>query len=255
MMVRIVALCIVLTLGGLGHADAENIQARYDNALNLSASGDNVAAYDSLISIEKDGYRSGNLYYNLAVIATKLDSLSIAKLYYITASHYSETHQRALEGISYLDSRFPQRVAELPRLPWEQFFDWLQRTFGLKLLYWSVVLVANVGVILFMLGWYLGRPRWLRGAYMSAALFVITFLSVTLYIDKKDQRYDDGVLVSGQHALKEHPDASSAVVSQVYEGFAFTIDYQTSARQPGWVYVRMSNGMYGWLPKGVLRTI
>ncbi len=234
---------------------AQNVQARFDNALNLSASGDNIAAYDSLMSIEGDGHRSGKLYYNLGVIATKLDSLSVAKLYFVAAARYSDTRQYALDGISYLDSQFPQRVAELPRLPWEQFFDWLERTFGLKLLYWSVVLIANIGILLYMLGWYIGRPRWLRGAYISAVLYVITFLSVTLYIDSREHRFEDGVVISGQYPLKETPDTSSAVVSQVYEGFAFTIDRHVSAEHPGWVYVRMSNGLYGWLPAGILRTI
>jgi hypothetical protein len=236
-------------------ASAQNTQARFDDALNLSSLGDNIAAYDSLKSIEANGFRSGKLYYNLGVIATKLDSLSVAKLYFMAASRYADTRYPALEGITFLNSRFPQRVAELPRLPWEQFFDWLRRTIGLSLLFWSVVTIANVGILLYMLGWYIGRPRWLRGAYISAALYVVTFLFIVIYIDNREQRYEEGVIVLGQHALKELPDTSSAVVSQVYEGFSFTVDTQTSMQHPGWLYVRMSNGLYGWLPEGVLRTI
>ncbi len=254
-MVRYVLVLMYASLSMAQPVLAQSVQARFDDALNLSAAGDNIAAYDSLVSIQGDGHRSGKLYYNLGVIATKLDSLSVAKLYFIAASRYSDTREYALEGISYLDSRFPQRVAELPRLPWEQFFDWLQRTIGLKLLYWSVILIANIGILLYMLGWYIGRPRWLRGAYISAALYVITFLSITLHIDSREHRFEDGVVISGQYALKETPDTSSAVVSQVYEGFAFTIDRHKSLEIPGWVYVRMSNGLYGWLPDGILRTI
>jgi hypothetical protein len=246
---------MLISVVGFYQAKAQEIQARYDSALNLSASGDNIAAYDSLVSIEAEGHRSGNLYYNLGVIATKLDSLSVAKLYFIAASRYPDTRQPALEGISYLDSRFPQRIADLPRLPWEQLFDWLNRTFGLSLLYGSVVFIANIGIALYMMGWYIGRPRWLRGAYISAALYVITFLSVTLYIDSREQRFDEGVVITGQYALKESPDASSAVISQVHEGYAFTIDRHRSAQHPGWLYVRMSNGLYGWLQDGVIRTI
>lgn len=234
---------------------SQSTQARFDNALNLSTSGDNIAAYDSLLAIESDGHRSGKLYYNLGVIATKLDSLSVAKLYFIAASRYSETRPLALEGIQYLDSRFPQRVAELPRLPWEQFFDWLNRTFGISVLYWSVVAIANIGVLLYMLGWYVGRPRWLRGAYISATLYVVTFLAVTLYIDSREQRFDDAVIIRGQYALKETPDSNAAVVSQAYEGFSFTVDTKRSAEHPGWLYVRMSNGLFGWLPEGSLRSI
>ena len=255
MKLKSIFICVAILFSLIQTAEAQTTQARFDDALNLSAAGDNIAAYDSLKAIEYDGYRSGKLYYNLGVISTKLDSLSVAKLYFVAASRYTDTRQLAVDGISYLDSRFPQRVAELPRLPWEQFFDWLHRTFGLKLLYWSVVLIANIGILLYMLGWYVGRPRWLRGAYISAALYVVTFLTITLHIDNKLQRFEDGVVINGQHALKELPDTSSAVISQVYEGFAFTIDRHRSAEHPGWIYVRMSNGLYGWLPDGILRTI
>lgn len=234
---------------------SQSTQARFDNALNLSTSGDNIAAYDSLLAIESDGHRSGKLYYNLGVIATKLDSLPVAKLYFIAASRYSETRQLALEGIQYLDSRFPQRVAELPRLPWELFFDWLNRTVGITMLYWSVVAIANIGVLLYMLGWVVGRPRWLRGAYISAALYVVTFLAITLYIDSREQRFDDAVIIRGQFALKETPDSNAAVVSQAYEGFSFIVDTKRSAEHPGWLYVRMSNGLYGWLPQSSVRII
>lgn len=255
MMKRVLHLLIVIWVVFSAPTLAQNIQARFDEALNASALGDNISAYDSLRSIEADGFRSGNLYYNLGVISTKLDSLSVAKLYFIAASRYQDTRQIALEGITFLDSRFPQRVAALPRLPWEQFFDWLQRVVGITMLFLSIVVMANVGVLLFILGWYIGRPRWLRGAYISAALYVITFLSFTLYIDSRNQRYEDGVVIAGQFALKELPDPSSAVISQAHEGFSFTVDRERSMQHPGWLYVRMSNGLYGWLPKDALRTI
>jgi len=255
MNLRAIVLPIIIWAALTMPALCQNTQARFDDALNLSVSGDNISAYDSLRSIEADGFRSGKLYYNLGVISTKLDSLSVAKLYFIEASRYSDTRQYALEGIAHLDSRFPQRVAELPRLPWEQFFDWILRVIGLAMLFWSIVIIANIGVMLYMLGWYIGRPRWLRGAYISAALYVVTFLSIALYIDNREQRFKDGVIVTGQYALKELPDTTSAVLSQAYEGFSFTIDRQASLKHPGWLYVRMSNGLYGWLPEGALRTI
>lgn len=254
-MIRRLLSCLIVWMCFISANIAQSPQARFDDALNSSASGDNIAAYDSLRAIESEGYISGELYYNMGVIAAKLDSLSVAKLYFIAASRYRETRQLALDGVQYVDSRFPQKVAELPLLPWEQFFDWLVRTFGINLLYWSVVIIANIGVLLYMLGWYVGRPRWLRGAYISAALYVVTFLTITLYIDAREQRYDDAVIIQGQYALKDAPDSNAAVVSQAYEGFSFTVDGKRSAEHPGWLYVRMSNGLYGWLPDGSVRTI
>lgn len=234
---------------------AQTVQSRFDDANNLALQGNLTEAYNAYKALESEGHISGKLYYNLGIIAYQLDSLSVAKLYQIAAMRHNETHLKASEAITFLDSRFPQRIAELPKLPWEQLFDFLIRTFGLNILFTSVVIVANIGIILYMLGWWIGRPRWLRGAYLSAALYTLTFLSISLYIDYREQRYRDGVIIEGQYAVKEEPDPNSAVVSQAYEGFRFSVDLKRSAQRPGWYYVRMSNGLYGWLPQTSIRTI
>jgi hypothetical protein len=234
---------------------AQTVQSRFDEANNLALQGELTEAYAIYKTLEGEGQISGKLYYNMGVVAFQLDSLSVAKLYHIAAMRHNETRLQASEAITFLDSRFPQRIAELPKLPWEQFFDYLMRTFGLDILIASVVFVANTGIILYMLGWWIGRPRWLRGAYLSAALYTLTFLSISLYIDYREQRYRDGVIIEGQYAVKEEADPNSAVVSQAYEGFRFLVDLERSAQKPGWYYVRMSNGLYGWLPQASIRTI
>jgi hypothetical protein len=245
----------ILVLTGIGPLHAQTVQSRFDDANNLALQGDLTEAYSAYKALEAEGQISGKLYYNLGVIAFQLDSLSVSKLYHIAAMRHSETRSKAAEAITFLDSRFPQRIAELPKLPWEQFFDFLLRTFGLNLLFGSVVFIANIGIILYMLGWWIGRPRWLRVAYLSAALYTLTFLSISMYIDYREQRYRDGVIIQGQYAVKEEADSNSAVVSQAYEGFRFQVDLERSAQKPGWLYVRMSNGLYGWLPEAAIRTI
>lgn len=248
-------LFLVTNILGLDLTQAQTIQSRFDEANNLALQGNLSEAYTAYQSLEAEGLVSGKLYYNLGIIAFQLDSLSVSKLYQIAAMRHNETRSKAAEAITFLDSRFPQRIAELPKLPWEQFFDYLLRTFGLSLLFGSVVLIANVGIILYMLGWWIGRPRWLRGAYLSALLYTLTFLSISLYIDYREQRYRDAVIIEGQYAVKEEPNPSSAVVSQAYEGFRFQVDLEKSAQKPGWLYVRMSNGLYGWLPQNAIRMI
>lgn len=245
----------MMALWGFGVTFAQTVQQRFDEANNAALQGNLAEAYEAYQSLEADGHVSGKLYYNLGIIAFQLDSLSVSKLYHIAAMRYNETRTPAAEAITFLDTRFPQRVAELPKLPWEQFFDFLLRTFGLNLLFGSVIFIANTGIILYMLGWWIGRPRWLRGAYMSALLYTLTFLSISLYIDYKEHRYRDGVIIEGQYALKEEPNPASAVVTQAYEGYRFLVDLEQSAQKPGWLYVRLSNGLYGWLPQHAIRMI
>jgi len=250
-----IILIVVIILSSALDTNAQTVQSRFDDANNLAQSGDNSAAYDALKAIEADGFRSGMLYYNLAVVSFQLDSLSVAKYYHLKATRYSETRDASLTAISYINSQFPQRAAELPQLPWEQFFDTLLRVLGLSNLFVIVVVAFNIGILLYMAGWKIGRPRWLRVLYLGIFLGSTLFLAITVYIDYREQRYSEGMIIYGQYAVKELPDVNSAVISQSYEGYTFMVDHHISADHPGWLYVRMSNGLFGWLPEGAIRII
>jgi len=250
-----IILMVLVMLAPKFEVSAQSVQSRFDEANNLAQTGAHSAAYDSLKAIEADGFRSGMLYYNLAVVSFHLDSLSVAKYYHLKSVGYSETREASLTAISYINSQFPQRAAELPELPWVQFFDSLLRVLGLKTLFLLVVVAFNLGIVLYMAGWLISRPRWLRVLYLGIFVGSTLFLAITVYIDYREQRYSDGMIIYGQYAVKELPDVNSAVISQSYEGYTFTIDHQRSAEHPGWLYVRMSNGLFGWLPDGAIRII
>lgn len=246
-------LVVVLLLPGQGMGQTP--QGRFEEANAFAEEGDYAAAYRVYQSLEAEGYESGELYYNMGVSAYHLDSLSVAKYFQMKASKFAGTRPQALENISYLNSRFAQRAAELPPLPWEQFFDSLLRNLGLPLLFGFVVGGFNLAVLFYMLGWKIGRPRWLRAVYLALFLGSAALLAVTLYIDYREGRYTDAVMIEDQAAVKEEPSPSAAVVSQAYEGFSFTVDKHSSQDHPGWYYVRMSNGLYGWLPMETIRLL
>lgn len=234
---------------------AQSPQARFEEANALAEAGDAENAFGIYRELENEGFASGELFYNMGVAAYKLDSLSVSKYYTMRAAHFVQTREMALENISYLNSQFPQRAAELPDLPWERFFDYLKRTFGIGLLFGITILLANMAVVAYMAGWKLGRPRWLRAMYHGLFLLTFSLLVITLYIDYRNARFTEAVMVDTNATVTEAPDSGSAVVAHAYDGFSFRIDLKRSQEAPGWYYVRMSNGLYGWLPENTLRRI
>lgn len=249
-------LLMVLVLGACSGNEANHTaQETYDRGVREVTNGNLEAGYKTLLSIHDQGFRSGYLYYNLAVTAYKMDSISVAKYYYLMSRSYAETYELSNQALTFVDSRFANKAPSLPPLPWEKFFDYIDRTLGLHLMFVLGVLGMNLFVLLHLTTSKRTTITWWNYLYKSVAVISLITLISAFYIDYRSDRYSEAVMITGQYALKEVPDSNARVLAQTYEGYQFTIDRQASKPEQGWWYVRMSNGIYGWLPLGSIRVI
>jgi len=238
-----------------GSDTKRTVQETFERGVSEVNSGNLDDGYQTLLSLHEQGYRSGYLYYNLAVTAYKMDSISVAKYYYVISRQYRETYVVSEQALSYVDSRFPNKAPSLPSLPWERFFDYLERTIGVSLLFILGIFGINLFVLLYLISKKGNTSSWILYFYKILGLFSLVTLIITFYIDYRNARFTEAVMITGQHALKEVPDSNARVLAQTYEGFQFTVDRNASKPDQGWWYVRMSNGVYGWLPVGSIRVI
>jgi hypothetical protein len=251
-----VLLMVVIIMAGCSNKQANvTAQQTYDRGVREVTNGNLEVGYKTLLSLHDQGFRSGYLYYNLAVTAYKMDSISVAKYYYLMSRSYAETYELSNQALTFVDSRFANKAPGLPALPWEKFFDYLDRTLGSTLLFILAVLGMNLFVLLHLTTSKRITQTWWNYLYKSIAVISLIALICAFYIDYRNNRYDEAVMITGQHALKEVPDLNARVLAQTYEGYQFTVDRQASKPQEGWWYVRMSNGIYGWLPLGSIRVI
>lgn len=223
-------------------------QSRFDRATFLLEQSEFNEAVELYSSIADNGYESGALWLNMGIAYTHLDSLGTAKYYFLQAQRYPETRTLAQEALTYVNERFNRRSAVLPKLPWDRFFEWLSQSAGLNFLFISAFIFLYAGVASILISWLRpGLKKPLKFSGIGLIVICALFFGCALYMDYLDSRYGTGVMVERQTSVYEQPRTDAPSVSTAHEGYTMTVDYYEGEEQPGWHYVRLENGMYGWL--------
>ncbi|WP_185957253.1 SH3 domain-containing protein [Gracilimonas mengyeensis] len=242
---------LILFLATAGQLFARQApQAMFDEANNLLEEGELNAAMAQYRSIVESGAVSGGLYLNMGITAVQLDSMGLAKYYFMKAQEFEATYEEAATALEYVDSQFSRQSAMLPKLPWDRAVDWIievPQTSGLFLLGFFITLSGLVMVYL----------KWFNKLNFSKLPAVVATLLVTgsaiallsFYADYVDQRYDEAVFTHSSSRVYESPDPETALVSIAYEGYELTIDQFLSEERENWYYIRLGNGQYGWIPQ------
>lgn len=247
-------LCLLLGGWGFGPETAtatpqqEGPQLRFDRANDLMADGNFNEALSIYRELQSRETVSGPLFLNMGVSYIRLDSLGKAKYYFMKAAGFPETKQRAEAGLAYVESNFSRQSAVLPKLPWQQFLDWLNEVFGAPFLLALGIVFLNAGVMAFAGHWFLtAYTNILKFGGIAAAAAGLIIISTGFYLDHLAERYSPAVMIHERANVMDSPSTDAAIVSQAYEGYSFTVDHRKGDEQPGWEYVRMRNGLYGWI--------
>ncbi|NGP75235.1 SH3 domain-containing protein [Balneolaceae bacterium YR4-1] len=247
------AVCLMCASPGIAQ---ENPQLIFDRGNDALVAGDYRQAVNAYSQIENQDIVSGALFLNMGISYVQMDSLGKAKYYFIKASRFEETEEEANRGLDYVEQRFSRQSAVLPKLPWDKAVDWLKLNLGASNLLGIGIILLNIGVLAFVSTWFwvpYEKITRRSGLGASAAGLLIVFLS--FYVQYVSQRYSDAVMVHRQTNVVEEPQEDAPVISQAYEGYTFTVDEFRSDEQEGWSYVRMSNGLYGWIPNNEIKVL
>jgi tetratricopeptide (TPR) repeat protein len=239
-----------LLLGISTHSYSQQpAQASFDQANEQLEAGNYRQAISQYKQLEAQNTISGALYLNLGISYQRIDSLGKAKYYLMKAAQYEETTDKAEQALQFVETQFSRQSAVLPKLPWDVAVGWLQDRIGAENLLAAGIILLNLGVFIFVSHWFLSwNPYLLRIAgyvLVGFSLFVIVTSIYTRYVS---ERYSTALMVTQKVGVTEQPRQDASLVSQAFEGYTFTVDHRRSNTEPGWSYVRMSNGLYGWIP-------
>ncbi len=230
-------------------------QSRFDRANELLSQNNIEEAVDIYKELESEGYSSGSLWFNMGISYVQMDSLGKAKFYFLRAGEFQNTEEVADEALNFIEDRLSRRSAVLPRLPWERFFDWLSYVFGKQFLLIGGLLLLNGAAGLVITGWFVDKGKiWFKRSSLAIAVAGLFSILSSAYLDYTDDRYLTGVMVENQTVMYQAPDTESAVITTVYEGYQMTVDAYESREQKGWNYVRLQNGMFGWIDSDLIMT-
>lgn len=225
-------------------------QTRFEQANELLSTNQIEEALDLYRGLEQDGFESGALWFNMGISYVQLDSLGKAKYYFLQSKEYKNTEEMAAGALEFIEDRFSRRSSVLPKLPWDRFFDWLLHTFGIRVLMVAGLFLLNGAVGGVIVSWFVNRGSiWFRRTGYILAVSSLLFISSSAYLSYVEDRYETGVMIEKQTSLYQGPGTDTAVISSVYEGYEMTVDTQRSSEHEEWAYVRLQNGMYGWIDK------
>jgi hypothetical protein len=226
----------------------ENAQLLFDQANTLLQENEYPEAMKIYRSIEQTGSVSGALFLNMGITATQLDSMGLAKYYFLKSTQFETTFQSAKEALEYVESQFSRQSATLPKLPWDRAVDWLKEGPGASTVFITGFSFILIAVILLLLKWADIFTISKFNATLSTCLMSgLLIILLSFYIDYIDQRYSEAVIISSEVQVRQAATESSDLVSLGYEGYAITIDHNASSSIDGWLYIRLGNGQFGWI--------
>lgn len=242
-----------VTVAGFAQSSTSDAQLQFAEANQLIIDARYTEALERYRKIESGGDVSGPLYLNMAISATWMDSLGVAKYYFLKARKFAEVRVAAEEGLRFAEDNLARRGARLPELAWTRLSTVL--LFEMNYYFYAIL-----GVILFNLGGLLFAVHWLRTGNQivvkitSIVLLISSFILVigAISMDNRSARYNLGIQIDRELQVHEQPDSTSEIVQTGFEGYQYIIDKKTSVESPGWSYVRMTNGTSGWVQSNVL---
>lgn len=248
---------LIILFLGFQAATAFGQQAAFDRATTLLEEQQYRDAINQYKSIHQEGYESGALWLNLGVAYTQLDSLGKAKFYMLRASEFSETEKLARQSLDVVENRLSRRSALLPMLPWDRFFEFLDQYAGRTGLMVIGLLFLNLTAAFMLAAWFRPGLKKIFGKLSSAsAALACLFIFFSVFLSLQDDWYDVGVTITEKATVYDQPATDSAVVSTAYEGYTMRVhSYEQAPESDGdWYYVRLANGLYGWIDQQAVLT-
>lgn len=211
-------------------------------------------ALDLYQAVDKQDMGSGPLYLNMGIAWTKLDSLGLAKYYFLKAAAFPSTKTKAEQGVDYVNNQLEHNETLLPPLPWDRFFNWIENQIGIHTLVLFGIIIVNLGVVIFIATWLWPEyDKWLKNPGYAILILGILLLLLAGFSDYQARRYTRAVQIVKESNVRESPSPKAEIVSLSYEGYRFRIDRERSQKYPNWYYVRMGNGQYGWIHRNDLK--
>jgi tetratricopeptide (TPR) repeat protein len=200
-------------------------------------------AYESLV---RNGYVSGDLYYNLGNAYYKLGNFARAILNFERACRFMPNDEDLNHNLQVANLMITDKVEPTPRLFIWDYWDAAKNAFSMDsitwVMYtWYVIVVALIGAAI------LWRPyrtrRW--GMVAIAVSGVACILSIVLFVAKLSDlnRNDMAVVTTNVTTIKNSPDARSSDAFVLHAG----VKVQITDKVSDWVKIRLADGKVGWM--------
>ncbi|HOM57791.1 MAG TPA: tetratricopeptide repeat protein [Candidatus Latescibacteria bacterium] len=216
-------------------------QGRYEDA---------IAAYNKVLA---GGVRSGAVYYNLGNSYYRTGKLGFAILNYERSLRLDPANDDTGHNLRFVSSLVQDRVLvssfELKfQEKLSQFLGYTNPNFVAVIVLLAVFVSGGIGGL-----WLLGRFRTRIAMVIFVGCCVFAALGASVMAGQKWAADEGrtGIVLADQTNARFEPSETSRVVFVVHEGTKVWL----IRRDGGWAFVRLANGLRGWVQQGAFEMI
>ena len=253
---RLLALALSLVLHGAiapSPAVAQSATANLSNQANaLYHSGQFEAARERYLQVVDSGVEDARVFYNLGNACFKSGQLGQAILWYERAGRLDPRDEDIQANLRFANTVKPDREPQAENVVWRFLVDlFFYPTFDELSAFFCLLLLCCFGLaVQRQRSRFPASAGWLVLMTLGASLVVLNgaYLGARIY---HQEMVVEAVVIAGQGTARSGPDEGQAEVFIVHQGTKVRI----ARREGDWFLVRLTNGLGGWLPTGVVEVI
>jgi len=233
---------------------AQNKDSLWVKANDYFVKSNYEKAVDTYLSIDKLGFQSAELYYNLGNAYYKLNKIAFAILYYEKAYELAPHNDDIAYNLELANRNILDKIEKIP-----VFFitEWVRSFINLfsSDLWAKMSILTFVASVLLISMFLYSRRVGLKKLFFWLAIvfFLISILSFYCSYKQKQNilKNDSAIILNPSVTVKSSPDFSGTDLFVVHEGTKVWIVDELS----DWKEIKLSDGSKGWLKTSDLAVI
>jgi tetratricopeptide (TPR) repeat protein len=233
---------------------ADEITQSFDQGSRLYLQGKFTEAAALYENILKNGYESGELYFNLGNAYYKEGNVQKAILQYERARRFIPNDEDLQFNLQLANLQVIDKIETVPQLFVYRWMDELLSLFPLSTLGWILYSMFLFVLVSFALYLFLPTLRQKR-ASMFAGIVSLTLLLITGFLftgqSYKETNTQYAIVMGDIVNIKSAPDAKGNDVFVLHRG----LKVQLLDEVNHWRKIRLADGKVGWIPEAECEVI
>jgi tetratricopeptide (TPR) repeat protein len=241
---------LFLALPGKGESKSGDASDAFLRGNTLYQSGDYAGAMGAYQEVLNRGWTAPELEYNLANAALKAGKVGEAILHYRRALRLRPNYENAFVNLNYARSLTQDLKADATPAATQGRLSKLRLgpARAALLLWLSVFLLAALGA------WRRSGkrvPGWWSGAQWTTAALALLLTAALVFEWSQLQKRKEGVILAEETEVRVGPSPQQTVSFRLHQGTEVDI----LRRVPGWIDVKVSSELEGWVPETTVQPI
>lgn len=235
-------------------AQTEELSSVFEEANRLYLEQKYDAAISRYESVVKNGYESGEVYFNLGNAYFKSGKLQHAILNFERAKKIIPNDDDVNFNLQLANVQLIDKVESIPDLFIYQWFDMLLGLFTLETMIWMIYILFLGTLTAFSIFLFARKYEHKRYSLMSGMIlsfFLVVGIANFLIQSYRESHSAFAIVMTDVANIKSAPDSNGNDLFVIHRG----LKVQLLDSVNKWNKIRLADGKVGWIPQGEIESI